>query len=78
MLGSTRGINSCDLVRIMVLICNMHFTIQKQIGVAKRLNHTLLEKVWYLLSNAQLDKSFWAEVLEYASYLMNILSSTVI
>jgi len=31
-----------------------------------------------LLSNALLDKTFWAEALEYASHVMNILSSTAI
>ena len=31
-----------------------------------------------MLSNAQLDKSFWAEVLEYTSHLINRLSSTAI
>ena len=31
-----------------------------------------------MLSNASLDKSFWAEALVYASHLMNLLSSTVI
>jgi len=30
-------------------------------GVAKEINHALLEKVRYLLSNASLDKSFWAK-----------------
>ena len=30
-------------------------------GLAKEINRFLLEKVQYLLSNAQLDKSFWAE-----------------
>ena len=54
----------------------IHFTIEKQIGVAKNINRGLLEKVWYLLSNASLDKTFWAEALVYASHLMNRLSST--
>jgi len=31
-----------------------------------------------LLSNAQLDKSFWAEAIVYASHLINGLSSTAI
>ena len=31
-----------------------------------------------MLSNAQLDRSFWAKALEYASHLMNGLSSTSI
>jgi len=36
------------------------------------------EKVQYLLSNARLDKSFWAEALVYTSHLMNCLSSTAV
>jgi len=56
----------------------MHFIVQKQIDVAKKLNCALLEKIQYLLSNAQLDKSFWAEALIYSSYLMNRLSSSAI
>ena len=48
------------------------FTNEKD-GVAKEMNHVLLEKVRYLLSNALLDKSFWAEVIEYASHLLNRL-----
>jgi len=39
--------------------------------LAKEVNHSLLEKVWWLLSNAGLDKSFWAEAIVYASYLIN-------
>ena len=42
------------------------------------MNHSLLEKVQSLLSNALLEKTFWAEVLVYASHLMNSLSSTAI
>ena len=42
------------------------------------MNCSLLEKVQYLLSNAQLDMSFWAETLEYAIHLMNRLSFTTI
>ena len=42
------------------------------------MNRSLLEKIWCLLSNTQLDKSFWAEALEYASHLMNWLSPTAI
>jgi len=38
----------------------------------------LLEKIRYLLSNASLDKSFWAEAIEYASHLLNRLSTTAI
>ena len=39
------------------------------------MNRSLLKKVWCLLSNASLDKTFWAEALVYASHLMNSLSS---
>jgi len=46
--------------------------------VTKEMNCSLLEKVRYLMSNAQLDKSFWVKGLEYASHLMNLLSSTAI
>ena len=42
------------------------------------MNHSFLEKVRCFLSNALLGKSFWAEALEYASHLMNRLSSTAI
>ena len=55
----------------------IHFTIQKD-EIAKKINHALLEKVPYLLSNASLNKSFWAEALVYTSHLMNKLSLTTI
>jgi len=42
------------------------------------MNRSVLEKVRCLLSNAELDKSFWDEALEYASHLMNRLLSTAI
>ena len=56
----------------------MHFTIQKQIGVAKEMNRVLLKKVWCLLSNVQLDKLFWAETLVYASHLIFMLTTSMI
>ena len=40
-------------------------------GLAKEINRSLLEKVRWLLSNAGLDKSFWAEAIVYASHLIN-------
>jgi len=46
--------------------------------LAKEINRSLLEKVQCLLSNARLDKSFWAEAIVYASHLINGLSSTAI
>ena len=47
-----------------------HFTTGIH-GLAKEVNRSLLEKVRLLLSNAGLDKSFWAEAIMYASHLMN-------
>ena len=47
-----------------------HFT--KGINrLAKEVNRSLLEKVRWLLSNAGLDKSFWAKAIVYASHLIN-------
>ena len=47
-------------------------------GLAKEVNRSLLEKIRWLLSNARLDKLFWAEAIVYASHLINGLSSTAI
>ena len=55
----------------------MYFPIRKD-EIVKKNNRVLLDKIWYLLSNASLDKSFWAEILVYASHFMNRLSSTTI
>ena len=46
-----------------------HFT--EGIHGSKEINRSLLEKVQCLLSNAILDKSFWAEAIMYASHLIN-------
>ena len=46
--------------------------------MAKEVNRSLLEKVRWLLSNARLGKSFWAETIVYASHLINRLTSTAI
>ena len=51
----------------------IYFTVGKH-GMAKDVNHSLLEKVRHLLFNSSLDKSFWAEMLVYANHLMNCLS----
>ena len=51
-----------------------HFTYEKD-GVAREVNYALLEKVQYLLSNALLDKLFWAEAIEYASHLLKRLQT---
>ena len=53
-----------------------HFTVRgtpQQNGVAERMNRTLLEKVRCMLSNAGLDKKFWAEAVTYAGHLINRL-----
>ena len=47
-----------------------HFTTGTD-GLAKDVVRPLLEEVRRLLSNAGLDRSFWAEATEYASHLMN-------
>ena len=60
----------------MVLIYTSQF--RNRIGVAKELNRALLENVHFLLSNTQLDKSFWSETLVYVSHLINRFSSSVI
>ena len=58
-----------------------HFTVRdtpQQNGVAERMNRTLLEKVRCMLSNAGLDKQFWAEAVMYASHLINRLPSATL
>ena len=42
------------------------------------MNRTLLEKVRCMLSNAGLGKQFWAEVVMYASHLINCLPSAAL
>ena len=49
----------------------------QQNEVAKRMNRTLLERARCMLSNAHLDASFWAEVVNTACYLVNLSPSTV-
>ena len=58
-----------------------HFTVRdtpQQNGVAERMNRTLLEKVRCMLSNAGLDKRFWAEAVMYASHLIYRLPSAAL
>ncbi|KAH9670687.1 retrovirus-related pol polyprotein from transposon TNT 1-94-like protein [Citrus sinensis] len=58
-----------------------HFIVRhtpQQNGVAEHMNRTLLEKVRCMLSNAGLDKGFWAEAVSYASHLVNRLPSAAI
>ena len=46
--------------------------------MVERMNKTLLEKVRCMLPNAGISKSFWAETLAYACYLINRLPSSAI
>ena len=58
-----------------------HFTVREtpqQNGVAEMMNRTLLEKVWYMLSNAGPSKKFWAEALAYVCHLVNRMPSSAI
>jgi len=56
---------------------NIHFKTGKH-WMIEEMNRSLLEKIRWLLSNAQLDKSFWAKTLKYVGHFMNILLLTVI
>ena len=46
------------------------FTPQEN-GAVERLNRTILERAWCMLSNAGLGKEFWAEACNTAVYLIN-------
>ena len=50
----------------------------QQNGVAERMNRTLLERARCMLSNAGLDKEFWAEAVSSACYLVNRSPTTSI
>ena len=50
----------------------------QQNGVTERMNRILIEKVRCLLSNSGLSKSFWAEAIARAYFLVNRSSLTVI
>jgi len=71
---------------LFLLLCRdegieRHFTVREtpqQNGVAEKFNRTLLEKIWFLLSNSGLNKSFWPETITYASHLINRLPSSAI
>ena len=58
-----------------------HFTVRRtpqQNGVSERMNKILVEKVRCMLSNAGLDRKFWAEAVIYAQHLINRLPSSAI
>ena len=46
--------------------------------VAEKFNRLLLEKMWCLLSNSRLSKTFWADALTYASHLIKRLPLSAI
>ncbi|KAE8722570.1 Peptidyl-prolyl cis-trans isomerase FKBP62 [Hibiscus syriacus] len=50
----------------------------QQNGVAERMNRTLLERTRAMLWDASLEKSFWAEAVNTACYLVNRAPSTAI
>ncbi|KAE8679209.1 Retrovirus-related Pol polyprotein from transposon TNT 1-94 [Hibiscus syriacus] len=50
----------------------------QQNGVAERMNRTLLERTRVMLRDAGLEKSFWAEAVNTACYLVNRAPSTAI
>jgi len=50
----------------------------EQNGVSERLNRTLIESVRSMLADSKLDKSFWAEALNTATYIKNISSTSTI
>ncbi|KAE8674537.1 hypothetical protein F3Y22_tig00111745pilonHSYRG00059 [Hibiscus syriacus] len=50
----------------------------QQNGVAERMNITLLERTRAMLRDAGLEKSFWAEAVNTACYLVNRAPSTAI
>ena len=58
-----------------------HLTVPdtpQQNGVVERMNRTIMEKVWCMLSNTRLPKSFWSEAASTACYLINRSPSTAI
>lgn len=50
----------------------------QQNGLAERMNHTLLERMRCLLSNANLSKDFWGEAVSTATFLINRSLSSAI
>ncbi|KAG8483857.1 hypothetical protein CXB51_023418 [Gossypium anomalum] len=51
-----------------------HLTVRhtpQQNGIAERMNRTIIENVQYMLSNANLPKSFWTKAASTACFLIN-------
>ncbi|KAG6386087.1 hypothetical protein SASPL_154974 [Salvia splendens] len=58
-----------------------HFTVRNtphQNGVSEHMNRTIVEKVRCMLSNAGLDRKFWAEAITYAQHIVNRLPCSAI
>ena len=52
----------------------LEFTVPKTPelnGLAERMNRTMMERVRSMLAHAKLPKTFWAEVLSTATYVIN-------
>ena len=55
-----------------------HLTVREtlqQNRMDEKMNMSLLEKVWCMLSNTGISKFFWAKALAYTCYLINKLPS---
>ena len=48
----------------------------KMNGIAERMNRTIMERVKSMLAHANLSKTFWAEALMTATYVINKSPST--
>ena len=52
----------------------LEFTVPKMPelnGLAERMNRTIMERVRTMLAHAKLPKTFWAEAMSTATYLIN-------
>ena len=52
----------------------LKFTLPKTLelnGLAERMNRTIMERVRSMLAHAKLPKTFWAEALSTATYVIN-------
>lgn len=57
---------------------SLHHISHSTTGVAKRMNRILLEKACNMMSNAGLQKSFWAEAINTPCFLVNLSPSTAV
>ncbi|KAE8716517.1 hypothetical protein F3Y22_tig00110114pilonHSYRG00185 [Hibiscus syriacus] len=72
--SNSRGKSVLELIHSDFTVAN----IPQQNGVAERMNRTLLERTRAMLRDTGLEKSFWAEAVNIACYLVNRAPSTVI